>query len=266
TTSQNIPYGNATGGQLYIDLGSVSEDILKDGKKEFENGLNTPNIQADIDSTSTWGRVPANPIQITTAFSNNASDRPFQDVGLDGMMDASEKSHFARYLANLAVVAPGATNAANDPSSDDFINYRDAIYDAGKVGVLGRYKNVNNPEGNSPIATAGQTTISAFTLYPDQEDLNHDNTMNTLEQYFEYRVNFNPDSMTMATNPFITDTAFFAPTAGVKQTWYQFTIPLADYYQNVGNTPDFRSIQFIRMYLTGWSDSVVLRFAQLQLV
>ena len=29
---------------MYIDLGSVSEDILKDGKKEFENGLNTPNI------------------------------------------------------------------------------------------------------------------------------------------------------------------------------------------------------------------------------
>ncbi len=48
--------GNTTGGDMYIDLGSVSEDILKDGKKEFENGLNTPNINAEIDSTSIWGK------------------------------------------------------------------------------------------------------------------------------------------------------------------------------------------------------------------
>ena len=86
---------------MYIDLGSVSEDILKDGKKEFENGLNTPNIVAAIDSTSVWGRVPANPIEVTTAFSNNPADRPYQDVGLDGMGDPSEQNHFANYLNQL---------------------------------------------------------------------------------------------------------------------------------------------------------------------
>ena len=268
TTSRGERYGNTTGGQLYIDLGSVSEDILKDGKKEFENGLNTPNINAEIDNSSAWGRVPANPIQITTAFSNNAADRPFQDVGLDGMNDSAEQGKFSNYLNTLAAEFTTGSNAwknaHNDPSNDNFVNYRDASYDASKTGVLGRYKNVNNPQGNSPIANAGQTTISAFTLYPDQEDLNHDNTMNTLEQYFEYRVNFNADSM--KTNPYITDSTPLKPAGGIQQTWYQFTIPLAEYYQNVGNTPDFRSIQFIRMYLTGWSDSVVLRFAQLQLV
>ena len=88
--------GNTTGGQLYIDFGSVSEDILKDGKKEFENGLNTPNIVAAIDSSSVWGRVPANPIEVTTAFSNNPADRPYQDVGLDGMSDPSERNHFCQ--------------------------------------------------------------------------------------------------------------------------------------------------------------------------
>ena len=30
--------------------------------------------------------------------------------------------------------------------------------------------------------------------------------------------------------------------------------------------PDMRSIQFMRIYLNGWQDSVVLRFAQMQLV
>jgi len=89
---------DATAGAIYFDLGSVSEDILKDGKKEFENGLNTPNINAAIDSSSVWGRVPANPIQVTTAFSNDASDRPFQDVGLDGMDDKAEFNKYQGYL------------------------------------------------------------------------------------------------------------------------------------------------------------------------
>jgi cell surface protein SprA len=262
---------NTTGGQLYIDLGSVSEDILKDGKKEFENGLNSPNITAAIDSSSVWGRVPANPIEVTTAFSNNPGDRPYQDVGLDGMSDPSEQNHFANYLNQLgAILGPGSAAyqaAYADPSSDDFVNYLDPRYDAAKAGVLGRYKYVNNPQGNSPIAATGATTITAFTLYPDQEDLNNDNTMNTLEQYFEYKVNLTKDSLGVTgANHFITDSISFTPSGGVQQLWYQFSIPLSEYYQNVGNMPDMRSIQFIRMYMTGWQDSVVLRFAQMQLV
>ena len=262
--------GNTTGGQLYFDLGSVSEDILKDGKKEFENGLNTPNINAAIDNSSVWGRVPANPIQVTTAFSNDANDRPFQDVGLDGMSDTAEQVKFQGYLNQLAATtgigSVAYQNALADPSNDNFVNYRDARYDAAQTGILGRYKNINNPQGNSPIATAGQTTISAYTLYPDQEDLNKDNTMNTLEEYFEYRVNFKPDSMKVGVG-FITDQQTFTPSgSNIQQTWYQFRIPISEYYQKVGNIPDFKSIQFMRMYLTGFSDSVVCRFAQLQLV
>jgi cell surface protein SprA len=275
TTTTGV--GNTTGGALYIDMGSISEDILKDGKKEFENGLNTPNIQAEIDSSSVWGRVPANPIQITTAFSNNASDRPFQDVGLDGMTDASEQLKYAGYLQTLAGEFGNQSKAYqmafNDPSNDNFVNYRDPSYDLAKTGILGRYKDVNNPQNNSPIATTGSTTLTAFTLYPDQEDLNKDNTMNTLEQYFEYKVNlYNPtnypDSFGSSMgNNFITDSiTITASSTNPTEKWYQMSIPLSEYYQNVGNTPDFRSIQFIRMYLTGWSDSVVLRFAQLQLV
>jgi len=282
-TSSSLPagqanVGNSTGGQLYIDLGSVSEDILKDGKKEFENGLNTPNIVAAIDSSSVWGRVPANPIEVTTAFSNNPADRPYQDVGLDGMSDGSENNHFQNYLTSLAATLGGQSSpvwqAANkDPSGDDFVNYLDPTYNpggltTGGVGILGRYKFVNNPDGNSPIAATGATTITAFTLYPDQEDINNDNTMNTLEQYFEYKVDLRPTVSGVDTfgSGFITDSMPFTPTGGVPQTWYQLSIPLANYYQNVGNMPDMRSIQFMRMYMTGWSDSVVLRFAQLQLV
>jgi cell surface protein SprA len=280
-TSPSLPngqgnVGNSTGGVLYVDLGSVSEDILKDGQKAFENGYNTPNIVAAIDSFSVWGRVPANPIEVTDAFSNNAGDRPYQDIGLDGMSDGSEANHFASYLQHLgAIVGTGSNtymNATADPSSDDYIYYEDPRYNQGSsynpkgTGILGRYKYVNNPDGNSPIASTGSTTVNAFTLYPDQEDINNDNTMNTLEQYFEYKVNLwdNPDSV--FGSGFITDSIPFTPTGGVPQIWYQISIPLSSYYQNVGAMPDFTSVQFMRMYLTGWQDSVVLRFAQLQLV
>ncbi|MDP4214790.1 MAG: cell surface protein SprA [Bacteroidota bacterium] len=260
----------STGGYLYFDLGSVSEDILKDGKKEFENGLRTPNINAAVDSSSVWGTVPANPIQVTTAFSNDAADRQFQDVGLDGMDDATERTRYNAYLnslaANFGSTSPAYLNALADPSTDDFTNYRDGLYDASKTGILGRYKNVNNPQGNSPVAAAGQTTITAYTLYPDQEDLNKDNTMNTLEEYFEYRVALMPDSLQRVGQNFITDSISFTPNGGARQTWYQFSIPISEYYQKVGNIPDFKSIQFIRMYLTGFNDSVVCRFAQLQMV
>ncbi len=91
--------------------------------------------------------------------------------------------------------------------------------------------------------------------------------MNTLEQYLEYKVNLTPDSFGVTgANHYITDSIKFIPSGGVQQTWYQFSIPLSEYYQNVGNMPDLRSMQFMRIYLSGWQDSVVLRFAQMQLV
>ncbi len=257
----------SNGGQLYIDLGSVSEDIVKDGKKMFENGLPTPNILAATD-TSVWGKVPLNSIQVTNAFSNDPTDRPYQDVGLDGLNDDSERVQFRNYLNKLAVItggtgSPAYQSALNDPSGDNFINYRDPVYDQARTDILGRYKNINSPQGNSPIATTGQQYVSASTMYPDQEDLNHDNTMNELEEYFEYQVNL---STHMSAAPsFVTDSISF--TQGVYQTWYQFRIPINSYTRKVGNIPDFKSIQFIRMFLTGFSDTlVVCRFAELQLI
>ena len=43
---------NSSGGQLYFNLGNISEDVLRDGRRFFENGLPTPNIRAEVDSTT----------------------------------------------------------------------------------------------------------------------------------------------------------------------------------------------------------------------
>ncbi|HEY8396487.1 MAG TPA: cell surface protein SprA, partial [Flavihumibacter sp.] len=257
-----------TGGQLYFNLGNISEDVLRDGRRFFENGLPTPNIQAAVDSSSAWGNVPNNPIQVTTAFSNDPTDRPYQDVGFDGLDDDAERRKFSAYLNQLAAQfgtnSPAYQQALADPSSDNFRNYRDELYNNPDGDILARYKHINNPHGNSPIAAASSTVTTAFTLYPDQEDLNRDNTLNELEEYFQYRVSLRPQDLVVGQN-FITDERIIGGD-GPQQKWYLFRIPIAEYEQKVGNIPDFKSIRFIRMFLTGFEDSIVTRFAKLELV
>lgn len=264
---------NSTGGELYFDLGNISEDVLRDGKRLYENGLPTPNNHAPVDTT-VWGQVPRNPIQVTNAFSNDPADRPFQDVGFDGLTDTAEQRKFGPYLdsiaANFGVNSPLYQKALSDPSADDFKGYRDASYDKTNAGILQRYKDINNPQGNSPIAASTDQFSSAVTLYPDQEDLNRDNTMNEVEEYFQYRVELRP-GMNSTTNPYITDvrTAQVHLPDGTSrnENWYLFRIPIKNYQAKVGNIPDFKSIRFIRMFLTDFADTAtVLRFAKLELV
>ncbi len=264
----NILKPNSTGGSLFFDLGNISEDVLKDGKRFFENGLPTPNILAETDS-SNWGKVPSNPIQVTQAFSNDPTDRPYQDVGFDGLNDTLERQKYAPYLSRLqSIVNPNVfQGAVNDPAGDNFRNYRDEAFDNNRTGILGRYKNINSPQGNSPVAAATATSTAAFTLYPDQEDLNRDNTLNELEEYFEYEVKLDPQNLQVGVNH-ITDVREFVPPIAnaQRERWFLFRIPIKEYNTRIGNIPDFKSIRFIRMYMNGFEDSVVCRFAKLELV
>ena len=258
---------NSTRGSLVLNLGNVSEDILRDGRRFYENGMPTPTIPAGIDS-SVWGKVPVNPIQVTNAFSNNPEDRKFQDVGLDGLGDEDE-------LIRRADVGNKISNAAikqkflKDPSSDNYVWYRDAQYDAGNVGILGRYKYFNNPQGNSALAGTGPFS-SAATLLPDNEDLNRDNTLNETEAYFEYKIDLQKNNITVNSTKYVTDSKKVSVTLadGSKsdENWYLFRVPIRSYTSNVGGIRDFKSIRFIRMYLTDFEDSVTMRFAKLDLV
>lgn len=263
---------NPQGGEMNIDLGNISEDVLRDGKRLYENGLPTPgnpNIPVD---TSVWGRIPRNPIQVTNAFSNDPNDRPYQDVGLDGLTDTDEKTHFSGYLNQLATVyginSPVYQKAIQDPADDNFKGYRDPSFTSND-GILSRYKNFNNPQGNSPVAKAGDQYVNASTLYPDQEELNRDNTMNENEEYFHYKVDMFP-GMDISNNSYITDVrriqANLQDGTRRAETWYLFRVPIKAFQSKIGNIPDFKSIRFIRMFLTGFTDSVVLRFAKMELV
>ena len=276
-TNSNFPNGftNRAGGQLIFNLGNISEDILKDGRRFYENGLNTPTQPTlAVDSSTVWGKSPLNPSQITQAFSTDAADRPYQDVGFDGLDDAGErtKSTIKKFLDTVGINFPGSPflqQANADPSNDNFENYRSDALDGQRASILTRYKNYNNPQGNSPINTGG-SSIAAATLYPDNEDLNRDNTLNENEEYFEYKVDLTPNGLASVGQNYITDrrsvTVTYANGVKATENWYQFRIPIRSFTNKVGNIPDFKSIRFLRMYMKGWQDSVTLRMARLDLV
>jgi cell surface protein SprA len=258
---------NSTGGQLYFNLGNVSEDVLKDSHKFFENGMPNPVTELEKVDSTTWGRQPKFQQQITQAFDNDPEIRKYQDVGYDGLQSDYEQSYHRGYLQRLAANFGTASQiyqqALKDAANDDYKHYRD--YDSGRI--LLRYKRFSNPEGNSPVST--NTTYSmAATNIPETEDLNRDNTLNETEEYFQYRVNLRPN-MEVGTNNIVDKIVADVTLAnGTKsqETWYQFKVPIDGYDKKIGAIPDFKSIRFMRMFLTNFEDSVVVRFGKLQLI
>jgi cell surface protein SprA len=246
------------GGNLYFNLGEVSEDILKDSWKMFENGL-PPTDSITLVDTTVWGRVPTTQA-IINAFDADPDHRGRQDVGLDGLNSTEEKSFFADYLSQLTPQSPAYTLAEADPSNDDFLYFLDSKYDDADAGVLERYKRYNNHEGNSPTTDQSGGDFAAASTLPTSEDINRDNTLNENEAYFEYHVELRPEKLNFD-NPYISD---IIPGEGVN--WYLFRIPIDEFNSKVGNIEDFKSIRFMRMYMTGFSEPVILRFAELHLV
>jgi cell surface protein SprA len=267
---------NHKGGDLYFNLGDVSEDILRDGRKSYENGLPTSAEVKNVDTTI-WGRVPT--LQaLVNAFDNDIAARPFQDVGYDGLSDEDERSFFndnyLQVIANQYSTASEAyLKAFNDPSADNYHFFRGSDYDADpKYGsVIERYKMYNGAEGNSPATEQSNENFQTqATTLPNVEDINRDNTLNEQERYFQYKVNLAPEKMNVGEN-YITDiyTANDIPLENGKRgsvKWYQFKIPVQSPDVVVGNIQDFKSIRFIRMFLKDFEEEVVLRFATLELV
>ncbi|MDE5419360.1 cell surface protein SprA [Labilibaculum sp. DW002] len=260
------------GGDVLINLGNISEDILRDSRKGFENGLPTDEVVTLVDSTK-WGRVPL--VQsLVNAFDNNTNSRKYQDVGLDGLSSEDELSHYKEYIqaisisANLGSGSEAYVLAQNDPSSDDYHYFRGADYDSDEVSILDRYKQFNGPEGNSPTSSGSGYPTSATTL-PDVEDINHDNTLSESEAYYQYKVHLAPDEMEIGQN-FIVDkvTSNVDLANGTPGTvnWYQFKIPVDEYENTYGNISDFTSIRFMRMFMKDFEEDVILRFATLDLV
>ena len=248
-------------GDMYINLGNVSEDILKDSRKMYENGLPETGGNLNTDLT-TWGKVPKNP-SIIYSFNEQDAARANQDVGFDGLSDAEEFSKYSATITNFSKLNP------NDPASDNFQFFRGSELDAVNASIITRYKNYNNTEGNSPTLNQSKEAYpTSSTTYPDVEDINRDQTMNTVESYYEYKVSMNRNDLVVGKN-FIVDEKTTDVTlengATQKTRWYQFRVPIRSGIPKNGIT-DFNSIRFIRLFLTNFKMPVVVRFGELDLV
>lgn len=254
---------NTSNGKIYINLGNVSEDVLRDSRNFFENGLPGPNDENQRIFNSVWGNIPA-VNQFINAFDNDLTKRQAQDVGLDGLSSAQEREYFADYLntiqnsPNLSVDAKNAIMA--DPSADDFKHFREF---SDQDPILERYKYFNGQEGNSKPTENNASVQSASTNYPDREDINNDNSLNESEAYYQYEIPIEFDGGDgIRLNQFITDTIH----GHGNDVWYRFKVPINQPTQTVGGLTDFRSIRFMRLFFTGFEQQTVMRFARMDLV
>ena len=270
-------------GEMYINLGDISEDVLHDGKKAFEHGLPvSPADQGRVDST-VWGYVPRTTSTVV-AFSNEPGSRIMQDVGLNGLNDEQEHNWpayktFVEALQNkvnpfvLEKWKNDVFSPLNDPAGDNYHFYRGTDFDEQEVSILDRYKHFNGTQGNSP-ATEQQTESygTASTMQPDIEDVNLDNTLNEYEKYYQYKVLLRPDMLEVG-KQHITEKKIRAVTLRngetVNVTWYQFKIPLrgdSATVEKINGIRNWKSIRFMRIFLTGFSHDTYLRFATMDLV
>ena len=268
---------NHSGGDMYLHLGNISEDVLRDGYKSFENGLPNSSTVEDVDTTA-WGRVPTN-FSIVDAFDNDPSSRQFQDVGMDGLRNADEKLFFdSIYIQRMIVKLesggydsndPEYINAISDPSADDFHYFRGSDFDSKSTSILDRYKNFNNTDGNS-VTTENSPEIypTAASSKPNTEDINRDNTLSETESYFQYKIRLFPDMKVgdshisdVLENTVKTENG---KTRNIK--WYQFRVPVYQPDNIIGSIRDFKSIRFMRLAFTNFYQPIICRFATLELV
>ena len=258
------------GGDFYINLGEVSEDILRDGKKFYESGM--PVDGSKSYTYTQWGKIPTQST-VTYAFATTSGSRALQDVGFNGLTDAEEQEFYkSAYLDQIQ----GKVNQAvfdsifADPARDDYHYFRGSDWDEMRAPILQRYKYLNNPQGNSPDSDSrSESYDTSYKSTPDVEDINQDYTLNEYEKYFQYRVSIRPEDLVVGNNH-IVDKREYSQTwrdnTKSTVTWYQFRIPIDEFESRQGNINDFSSIRFMRMFLTGFKKPIVLRFGTFDLV
>ena len=266
------PEGVNTGGDLYFNLGNLSEDILPDSRKSFENGLPIdPDDDENLDFTN-WAKISTQQV-VVNAFDNDPDTRANQDVGLDGYNDEEEREAFesyANWVTNHPTMTPQAKEELlSDISRDNFNYYRDDDYDQQGKNIIERYKLWNGHEGNSPTPEMSaqknqQGYPTQATNMPDMEDINQDNNLSESESYFQYRISLRKSDLQVGRNYIINTRQYSKGSKNFR--WYQFRIPVRSPDRVVNGIRDFRSIRFMRMFLKNFSEETTLRFAKLELI
>ena len=256
------PYadGKALGAapKLLLQLGNVSEDVLKDGKLQYENGLPTPNIPANTTTTNLG--IQPNQFPILYAFSTEGAERTAQDLGLDGLDDTQESEKY-----NFTAINP--VTQTNDPASDDFLYYlSDKFQGVLAASLTDRYRYFRNPQGNSQ-----SNSLEVSSQTPDAEDANGDYNLDQSENYNQYTVDLNKNNLVVGQNNIVdmrqVSVKFQNGQTGTNK-WFLFRIPVAQYDQTVGahDNSILNNVRFARMLMKGFDQTSTLRFGTFDLV
>ncbi len=244
--------------KLLLHLGNVSEDVLKDGKLQYENGLPTPATSVQT-STTNWGIQP-NQNPIIYAFSTEGTDRLAQDLGYDGLNNEQEAERFG-----LGYINPVTQKL--DPAADDFVFYMSDKFPANMASsVADRYRYFRNPEGNS-----ASNSLEVSSQTPDAEDVNRDFNLDQSEIYNQYSIKLDQANLVLGQNNIVdvkeTTVKFLNGQTG-KSKWYLFRIPVGQFDTDAGEKSKeiLNNVRFARLLLTGFDEISTLRFGTLDLV
>ncbi|TDM00529.1 MAG: cell surface protein SprA [Flavobacteriaceae bacterium] len=252
------PYADNTGssGELLIHIGNVSEDILKDGNQQFENGLPAPGVESSTQN-SVFGVQPlSNPV--VYAFETQESARGQQDLGLDGLSNELEAATFGGSYTN-------PVTQSLDPAKDDYVFFNDNRW-AGtpfSASVVDRYRYFRGSQGNSPSAS-----LDAATQFPDVEDANRDYNLDQVEKYNQYRIKISKADLENVGSNFVVDkktvNVTLQNTKESQITWYQIRIPV-DQFES-GSMANLNTARYIRFLMKGFDSTTTLRLGTLDLV
>ncbi|MGL4630953.1 MAG: cell surface protein SprA [Leadbetterella sp.] len=256
---------NIMGGKFKIHLGDVSEDVIPDSRFNFENGIKKDSKFSKPDTTK-WGYAPKT--QFTTdGFDTQESTRKSQDVGLDGLSNNEEQTfgHIKEYLDQVSTkVKPEVyKKIQEDPSRDDFKFFLDTKFDENPgISLLERFKGYLGFENNAPLSESSNSGYTqSVSNTADKEDINQDNTINEIEDYYEYELNLKPEELEVGKQNIVDKVN------AEGADWFLFRIPIKSPTRSFPTDKEgFKSMRFIRMVAEEWDEPVVLRFASLQLV
>ncbi len=270
-----LPGGSATAqdaidynGKLFIDIGTISEDVIPNFRLNTEDGLadNANLIVPDLDGRS---YVLSTSIRFDGEFSTVNQER--EDIGLDGASSNSnqpfnEQTLFASYIQHMTQVYANQPEKLNrllaDPSNDDYVYYADDR-------IRGRYARMQDyflryngyMEGNTPRAS--NTTVGN-TNRPDSESLIVPGQVNLDDNYYQYEIPWNPGDPSSLSigKSFIVDSV----SVNDRLKWYQVRIPLREFQRQVGNINNFQQISYIRFWMSGYREPLTMRFATFEFV
>ncbi|MEM7549016.1 MAG: cell surface protein SprA [Bacteroidota bacterium] len=248
------------GGKLVFNLGSISEDIARDERHGFENGL-----PADGDASRAFETnfgVVTTQQYFNDAFSDSGNERANQDVGFDGIPSSEEFTFFNDRIQDLLGRSLDQNEFGEDASSDDFRFFLDPSFDDENAGILERYKDINGHDGNTPPETGDAGISQRGSQNSDNEDLNNDNTLGSLEEYYEYEIDLDRNNLQIGRNNIVDQVT----SVDGERNWYLFRIPIRNPDRVQGNITGFNSIRYIRMYMTQFSQPVVARMVNLRIV